>query len=169
MVRLGDYITQIRGVSYKPDDLSLTLDEEHISLLRANNIAHGGLDFSDLQYVSRNKVSTQQILLKDDILMCGSSGSIEHVGKAAIFNGNGEYTFGAFCKLIRANGKLKPQYISAFMNTKEYREKIAKDLGELNRKCDEKDSIACYQISLYYLYSLSLISSSINIFKYSCF
>lgn len=33
---------------------------------------------------------------------------------------------------------------------KEYREKIAKDLGELNRKCDEKDSIACYQISLYY-------------------
>ena len=124
MVRLGDYITQIRGVSYKPDDLSLTLDEEHISLLRANNIAHGGLDFSDLQYVSRNKVSTQQILLKDDILMCGSSGSIEHVGKAAIFNGNGEYTFGAFCKLIRANGKLKPQYISAFMNTKEYREKI---------------------------------------------
>ena len=123
-VRLGDYITQIRGVSYKPDDLSLILDEEHMSLLRANNIEHSVLDFSDLQYVSRKKVSTQQILLKDDILMCGSSGSIEHVGKAAIFDGNGEYTFGAFCKLIRANGKLKPQYISAFMNTKEYREKI---------------------------------------------
>lgn len=57
----------------------------------------------------------------DDILMCASSGSLEHVGKTALCRLSGQYTFGAFCKLIRANGILKPKYIAAYMNSDEYR------------------------------------------------
>ena len=120
----GGYIEQVRGVSYKPSDLSLELDASHITLLRANNIDGQKIIFDDLQFVSRDKVMPQQIIKKGDILLCGSSGSLEHVGKAAIFNENGEFTFGAFCKLIRTTGELKPQFIAAFMNSKEYRDKI---------------------------------------------
>ena len=123
-VALGGYIEQVRGVSYKPSDLSLELDASHITLLRANNIDGQKIIFDDLQFVSRDKVMPQQIIKKGDILLCGSSGSLEHVGKAAIFNENGEFTFGAFCKLIRTTGELKPQFIAAFMNSKEYRDKI---------------------------------------------
>lgn len=118
---LGDFITQIRGVSYKPADLSLSLDEDHITLLRANNIVEGTINFDDVQYVSRKKVSEMQVIRPKDILMCASSGSLEHVGKAALCQFSGEYTFGAFCKLIRATGVLTPEYIASYMNGVEYR------------------------------------------------
>ena len=118
---LGDFITQVRGVSYKPIDLSLSLDEGHITLLRANNITEGAINFDDVQYVSRTKVSEAQVIRLKDILMCASSGSLEHVGKAALCQISGEYTFGAFCKLIRATGVLAPEYIASYMNGPEYR------------------------------------------------
>ena len=122
--RLGDYITQIRGVSYKPADLSLALDDEHITLLRANNINSNHIILDDVQFVGRNKVSAAQIIQNNDILMCASSGSLEHVGKTALCNLSGTYTFGAFCKLIRANGLLQAEYIAAYMNSDGYRRTI---------------------------------------------
>lgn len=128
-VRLGDYIQQVRGVSYKPADLSLELDDEHITLLRANNIGGGAINFDEVQFVSRNKVSETQVIRKNDILMCASSGSLEHVGKTAICNFSGEYTFGAFCKLIRITGELSAEYIAAYLQGDEYR-KIISDLAQ---------------------------------------
>ena len=38
MARLGDYIEQIRGVSYKPEDVCTAQDKDTVAILRANNI-----------------------------------------------------------------------------------------------------------------------------------
>ena len=123
--RLGDHISQIRGVSYKPADLRPSLSEESVLLLRANNIGAGRINHDEVQYVAKEKVSTVQLIRAGDILMCASSGSLEHVGKAAIClpSIEGE-TFGAFCKLIRPKGDLLPEYIAAYFETDEYREII---------------------------------------------
>lgn len=122
---LKSYITQVRGVSYKPADLRPSLTEDSVLLLRANNIGDGKLNHNEVQYVSAEKVSKVQLIKKDDILMCGSSGSLEHVGKAALCPESVEgETFGAFCKLIRANGALRPEYIAAYFGTDEYRKII---------------------------------------------
>lgn len=123
--RLGDHISQIRGVSYKPADLRPSLSEESVLLLRANNIGAGRINHDEVQYVAKEKVSTVQLIQAGDILMCASSGSLEHVGKAAIClpSIEGE-TFGAFCKLIRPKGDLLPEYIAAYLETDEYREII---------------------------------------------
>ena len=123
--RLGDNISQIRGVSYKPADLRPSLSEESVLLLRANNIGAGRINHDEVQYVAKEKVSTVQLIRAGDILMCASSGSLEHVGKAAIClpSIEGE-TFGAFCKLIRPKGDLLPEYIAAYFETDEYREII---------------------------------------------
>lgn len=122
---LKSYITQVRGVSYKPADLRPSLTEYSVLLLRANNIGEGRLNHNEVQYVSAEKVSKVQLIKKDDILMCGSSGSLEHVGKAALCPESVEgETFGAFCKLIRANGALRPEYIAAYFGTDEYRKII---------------------------------------------
>ena len=123
--RLGDHISQIRGVSYKPADLRPSLSEESVLLLRANNIGAGRINHDEVQYVAKEKVSTVQLIRAGDILMCSSSGSLEHVGKAAIClpSIEGE-TFGAFCKLIRPKGDLLPEYIAAYFETDEYREII---------------------------------------------
>lgn len=121
---LGNYIEQIRGVSYKPTDLNSQLVEGYITLLRANNISDGVINFDEVQYVNRGRVYDNQLIKPKDILMCASSGSLEHVGKTALCNLPMEYTFGAFCKLIRANDMLKPEYIFSYMNTQEYRDII---------------------------------------------
>lgn len=127
--KLGDYILQVRGVSYKPKDLSESLKEGFVTLLRANNIANNVLNFEDVQFVSEGRVSDDQIIREGDILICASSGSLEHVGKAALCMPDMEYTFGAFCKLIRPIGKLYPEYIAGYMRTDEYRN-IISDLAQ---------------------------------------
>lgn len=127
--KLGEYILQVRGVSYKPKDLSEGLNEGFVTLLRANNIANNVLNFEDVQFVSEGRVSDDQIIREGDILICASSGSLEHVGKAALCMPDMEYTFGAFCKLIRPVGKLYPEYIAGYMRTDAYRNTIS-DLAQ---------------------------------------
>ena len=100
-VKIGNYVKQIRGVSYKTNDLHNDLNSDSVILLRANNINEGKINFDDIVYVDKSKVKKEQYLKKGDILVCASSGSKELVGKAAFINKDYAVTFGAFCKLIR--------------------------------------------------------------------
>ena len=56
MEKLKDYICQIRGVSYKPQDCSNKPKDNYIPLLRANNISNGKINFENLVYVNETKV-----------------------------------------------------------------------------------------------------------------
>ena len=123
-VRFGDYIEQIRGVSYKPSDLGDEADESHTTLLRANNISNNEINFDDVQFVNDSKVQKNQLIKQGDILICGSSGSKEQVGKAALCKFDGKFTYGAFCKLIRATKEISPVFISEYFRSDEYREYI---------------------------------------------
>ena len=102
-VRLGDVCEQIRGVSYKPADLHNDLDDNSVTLLRANNILEDVLNYDDLVYVDNKKVSNFQYLKRGDILICASSGSRNLVGKAACLEEDRKLTFGAFCKVLRTD------------------------------------------------------------------
>ena len=124
MVRLGNIVEQIRGVSYKPSDLSDQLDENSVILLRANNIQDGKLVFDDLLYVSKNKVSSNQYLKQGDILVCTSSGSKELVGKAVYIENDLPMVFGAFCKVVRPNAQ-DSKYIGHFFQSPYYRRNIS--------------------------------------------
>ena len=92
---------------------------------RANPDSSGKINHEEVQYVAKERVSEVQLIKTGDILMCVSSGSLEHVGKAAICPSSivGE-TFGAFCKLIRPKGSLLSEYIAAYLETDEYRKII---------------------------------------------
>ncbi|HDR8113549.1 hypothetical protein CN917_09025 [Bacillus thuringiensis] len=122
---LSKYIEQVRGVSYKPADLRTSAEDDAYTLLRANNIADGTVNFDEVQYVASRKVSAVQVICKGDILMCGSSGSLGHVGKAALCKPESYgMTFGAFCKVIRPAGGLLPVYIASYFQSDEYRKSI---------------------------------------------
>lgn len=123
--KLKDVITQIRGVSYKPEDLHDHSDDSSVALLRANNIADGRINFDDLLYVDRKKVSQIQLLQQGDILICASSGSKNLVGKAAIIDFNKEITFGAFCKAVRPRSIDDAEYISMYFQSPLYRREIS--------------------------------------------
>ena len=119
-------VRQVRGVSYKPEDLHNELDDNSVVLLRANNIDEGEINFDDVVYVDKCKVSDEQYLKDGDILICASSGSKNLVGKAASIRFNTECTFGAFCKVIRPKEGLD-EYLSVYFQSPIYRRKISEE------------------------------------------
>ncbi len=131
MARLGDYIEQIRGVSYKPEDVCTAQDKDAVAILRANNIQDDGLNFDDLVYVKKSKASLAQYIKAGDIVVCASSGSKKLVGKAAIANEDMEISFGAFCKVVRPK-KLMPSYVGHYFQSSKYRNKISELAGGAN-------------------------------------
>ena len=58
--KVSELAKQVRGVSYKPEDLHDSLDNNSVILLRANNINDGKINFEDVVYVDRSKVSKEQ-------------------------------------------------------------------------------------------------------------
>ena len=116
---------QVRGVSYKPEDLRDNLDDSSIMLLRANNIVEGTISFDDVVFVDKKRVSMDQLLQKGDILVCASSGSKDLVGKAATVNFDCEVTFGAFCKVVRPRKSEDADYISMYFQSPIYRRKVS--------------------------------------------
>lgn len=124
VVKMQDVSKQIRGVSYKPTDLHESLNSSSVILLRANNIEDGKINFDDVVYVDKSKVSTDQYLKKGDILICASSGSKQLVGKAASFDFDKECTFGAFCKVLRPDENVA-DYIGKYFQSDKYRSIIS--------------------------------------------
>lgn len=115
---------QIRGVSYKPEDLHDFLDKDSVILLRANNIDEGKINFDDVVYVDKSKVSDDQYLKVGDVLICASSGSKQLVGKAASVDFDSSCTFGAFCKVVRPNNNVA-DYLGKYFQSGVYRRKIS--------------------------------------------
>ena len=127
--RLGDFGRCLRGVSYRGDsDLSPYDTEQTIRLLRANNIQNAAVIASDIQFVNATRVSHEQVLARDDIVICMANGSKVLVGKAARFDVADayRYTFGAFMGCFRVAWALaRPSFISLLFQTGRYRDYIA--------------------------------------------
>ena len=122
--KISELAKQVRGVSYKPEDLHNGLDQNSVVLLRANNIDDGKINFDEVEYVDKSKVSKEQYLQKGDILICASSGSKQLVGKAATVSFEKECTFGAFCKVVRPLPAFA-DYLGAFFQSNIYRKTIS--------------------------------------------
>ncbi len=125
VVKVKSISKQIRGVSYTPNDVSLVPIDDHIRLLRANNITENGIDLTDTVYVNKKCISEVQKLKVGDILIAASSGSIKIVGKAILIENEINSSFGAFCKVIRPNEKVDYRYLSFYFRSSDYRQKIS--------------------------------------------
>nr|WP_319399118.1 restriction endonuclease subunit S [uncultured Carboxylicivirga sp.] len=123
---LGKLITQVRGITYKKEQSLLAPQKGYIPILRAGNITDDQeLTFNDLVYVPDSLVKPNQFLRKGDILISTSSGSIKIVGKSAKVNSDLEFSFGAFCKVLRFNENIDKDYAALFFRTENYRETIS--------------------------------------------
>jgi len=148
--RLGEKITQVRGISYKPNDISAIPMLDYVPILKANNIQEEGIDTSDLIYIHRSKVKPEQFIKKGDLLLAASSGSKEIVGKNIHFEWDFDGSFGAFCKLVRPKKNINPRYLATFFKSVPYKRHIRKLLsGSLinNLKNEYIDSLLIPDIS----------------------
>ncbi|VEI71119.1 restriction endonuclease subunit S [Serratia rubidaea] len=118
--RLGEIAEIIRGVTYGKVQSSEIKKEGMLPLLRANNIQSEIL-IEPLVYVDENLVSSEQYLRTGDVLIAMSSGSESLVGKAAQFFEDGNYTFGAFCSVVRSYSKKTNEFMGFFLKTPLYR------------------------------------------------
>lgn len=126
VVTVGDISEQVRGVSYSKGESSEESRPNYVAVLRANNITDGGLTFDDLVYVPEARVSAKQRIRAHDVVIAASSGSLSVVGKAAQARHTVDGSFGAFCKVLRPNGKVDPRYFGHFFRTHAYRRKISR-------------------------------------------
>ncbi len=124
-VRVGDLSEQIRGVTYGKEDASKTPTGGYLPVLRAGNITDQGLLFDDLVYVPAGRISTKQKLRTGDIVVAASSGSLDVVGKTAKVLHDFDGGFGAFCKVLRPNSRVEPNYFAQFFKTPNYRRTIS--------------------------------------------
>lgn len=123
--QLKNYIEIIRGVNYKTDDAYDVSTPDTTVLLRANNISSNGtINFDKVIYVSNKNIKNEQIIKKNDILIAMSSGSKDLVGKAAQSDSDLDYSFGAFCSVVRPK-IINPKLIGYYFQTDFYRTKIS--------------------------------------------
>jgi type I restriction enzyme, S subunit len=146
-MNLKSLITQIRGVSYQKGDAISVCENGYIPLLRANNIQDGDLIESGLLFIPNKLVDEKQIIKKGDIIIAASSGSINIVGKAGFSKRDTNFTFGAFCKLIRPNTKkVYPEYLNYFFQSQEYRAKISSLAQGANINNLKNENIDCLEV-----------------------
>jgi len=123
---LGDLATGIRGVSYTPDQLREFKGLGTVTLLRANNIQGGRLNFNGTQIVPRGVVSDGQIMRVGDIAVCMSNGSKALVGKAAplVADIGESLTVGAFCSIFRPTECADPGFVKYLFQSADYRKQL---------------------------------------------
>jgi type I restriction enzyme, S subunit len=125
---LGKRGVCIRGVSYNPNhDLAGSDSENTVRLLRSNNIQQARIENNDVQFVKSYRVSQDQFLVANDIVICMANGSKALVGKSGKFNTNDgcKYTFGSFMACFRPdNMKINPAYAFFLFQTEAFRSHI---------------------------------------------
>ncbi len=145
LIAVNQLATQVRGVSYKKAEASLTPAPELIGVVRAGNIVDGELTTSALVYVPAARAKASQLLRKGDVLIATSSGSLDVVGKAARIREDERVAFGAFCRVLRPGGHVDPAYFAHYFQTESYRayvSSVAAGTNINNLKKDHLDEIA---------------------------
>ena len=118
----------LRGVSYRGDDDLSPHDTAFTKrLLRSNNVQNAFVVTDDVQFVNNKRVSQDQVLQKNDILICMANGSKALVGKAGPFSIDDgfDYTFGAFMGCFRTDASIAdPVFVFSLFQTGRYRDYI---------------------------------------------
>ncbi len=89
-------------------------------VVRMNNIQDGKLDISNIKHFdfdSSNLTKSATILQKGDLLF-NRTNSKELVGKTAIFDLEGEFTFASYLIRIRFTENINPKYMNYLFNSK---------------------------------------------------
>jgi type I restriction enzyme S subunit len=84
-------------------------------LTGANISLEGTLDLYKLNYIAR-PTKASFILRKGDLLLNWRSGSPEHVGKTAIFDLEGDYTYASFVLRVRPGPELSNVFLHRLLN-----------------------------------------------------
>lgn len=122
MVPLNTIVNIITGVTFDKDDQSL--EETSKVVLTADNItSNGTLKIVKKVYLREDfPENNEKRLCKDDIFICLSSGSKEHVGKCAMIEQDTRFLAGGFMGILRQKSDaILMKYLWAVLASDQYR------------------------------------------------
>ena len=125
-IRFSDIATLIRGVNYKKQQQT-TFRTTNIILPADNITLEGELKVQKEIYVDDTvTLSEDKRLQKNDIFICMSSGSKDHIGKVAFIDQDTKYYAGGFMGIIRVNmQRCLPKFLYYYLNySMKFREEI---------------------------------------------
>ena len=125
-VCFSDIATLVRGVNYKKQQQT-TFRTANIILPADNITLEGDLKVQKEIYVDDTvTLSDDKRLQKNDIFICMSSGSKEHIGKVAFIDQDTKYYAGGFMGIIRVNmQRCLPKFLYYYLNySMKFREEI---------------------------------------------
>jgi len=128
-----DLFSFIRGVSYDKASATSQSGEGRVAILRAGNLQNGCIEFEDLVFVPQNYVRDEQLLKRGDLVIAMSSGSASVVGKVAVVQDDySDFSFGAFCGLLRPVTADLGNWLAHYFQTKSYRNEISRAAAGIN-------------------------------------
>jgi type I restriction enzyme M protein len=130
MDKIGNKALMIKGITYDKEDQ--VYGKTNNAILTADNISLSNrLDIVKEVYLNDDfSINSTAKLLKNDILVCQSSGSRLHIGKSAYIAKDMEYYAGGFMGILRKKPDISDvlmKYVHAILsmsNTKDYLGKI---------------------------------------------
>lgn len=113
LVRLGDLAESLQ---YGISDLSSR--DVGIPVLRMVNLHDDGWDLSSLKYLPRDHVDLERFGLARGDLLFNRTNSKELVGKCAVFDEPGDWTFASYLIRLRLDrSKVLPEFVALFLGT----------------------------------------------------
>lgn len=111
---LGDYVVEdCYGTSEKT-----STDNTGTPILRMGNIQKGRLDFRDLKYLHLSEKERRRLLLERGDILVNRTNSAELVGKCAVFEAEGEFSFASYLIRLRLDtARVDPRLIAAYINS----------------------------------------------------
>lgn len=120
--KLGEIASFSRGLTYSKNDVAIHSTK---MVLRSNNIDLDTnlLNLNDIAYLNDDFVIPEDKKLhKNNIFICMSNGSTQHLGKVAFIKDDLEYAFGGFMGAITPNNnETEPKYVFYSCLSKEYK------------------------------------------------
>lgn len=143
-VQLGDVCEFVRGVTFDKAEVTTKPEVGKVPILRAGNIGEELDVQNDLVWVPARVVGSEQLLRRNDIAICMSSGSPAVVGKTARAASNLHASVGSFCGIIRPKNADQAAYLSFFFRSPtffKHRDAIARGANIQNLRFSQFEEI----------------------------
>jgi len=116
--KLGEIVSIISGVSYDKKDVSV----DGIRILRGGNIQNGKILFADDDiFLPLKYESNENNIVKDDVVIVASTGSITVIGKAGfVIENSQKVQIGAFLRIIRSKYSWFNKYLNLIFQSDFY-------------------------------------------------
>ena len=87
-------------------------------VLRPNNVTPDGLEMTDLKFWDAPEAEVERLTLREGDLLVNRVNALEHVGKAAVFAGDGVVLHTTNILRLRLNRDLAvPEFVASFLNS----------------------------------------------------